>query len=997
MYDTGNDAYNRVTEIDFAKALEAYPLEYYQLINDEKELQEKKDLINRRRYDTFRNLDVTAGIDDPNIVDILNMEEMNNLSVDDTRVIKQIERDQQRLQALRKQYEGQDLFKEFMELQRRHNARSLEVERRPNELEHEYIERLMKEQGDKSFVNEDKRSELIAEEKLKKLLPEILGRKPALMKQIIENVKDSKMLFTLVKYWNTFKTDFIKRFGENPTFMKLEDFNDFINKTMVKRKIENEEDTEYGAEQYETLTDREKLVVDFFDSMLGELDDDELEEQHDDLVNSREFINTNEGAYLRNYKVGLKFYDNLDKIQNQRLKQKHVRDKVPKIIYPNDRYPNHLYHYYEDPFDDVPNIIYQNDGSTISSLTNPSFGDDGSTISSISSRRSSRSSSNGNYDGSSGQYGSTSTISSRSSSGSSNGDDSNRGHYGSTSTISSRSSRGSSNDSNRMYPQLEDYDDDMDQIYDKSMMRDLKLMDKYSKRKGKHFRGMPFYETDFMNRDVNDEATIKKVKGRYGNVENEILRRKLRLQEHPLPVDTITPVPRIGSTKNKTRMSDKIIREDEYFDPDNDHMDEYYDAKNDDPEGRVKQIKKSIEQVKNKKKAMAEVHKDIKEAKESKLKYHDAEDVEYHDAKDDYFDELDKIDKKKKAAKEEAEKDLKHKTEQINKEKKEAKDKADKEFKQKQDLIDIGIKKLLSGVKSQVDKQKGEHEANKKEDEAKKKAENAKKDADEEARKDKIKAEKDAKEAKNRADRLAREAKEKAERELKQAKEKADKELKDAKEKADKERAASTERQMTRIIQKAQPKQHVPDSDDEEDIPGGRFPHFSDPRAADVIRRVDKKPDVTGTGLKDIGKFKLDMGELSKNTLKLKHQGGSNVSGLPKTKITDNLKNLIGSSVHKSKHSKYLFNKLDAGEKNIYNKLVEKLQIDKQIGHDLPGTNLAPLKARLEVVTGEIEAQNNNPVLLKEAKKLIGQLVTAGALDKQEGKDYYDELANYNK
>ena len=84
-------------------------------------------------------------------------------------------------------------------------------------------------------------------------------------------------------------------------------------------------------------------------------------------------------------------------------------------------------------------------------------------------------------------------------------------------------------------------------------------------------------------------------------------------------------------------------------------------------------------------------------------------------------------------------------------------------------------------------------------------------------------------------------------------------------------------------------------------------------------------------------------------------------------------------------------------EKQLYNKFVDVLKIDKNIGHVVDKTDLKPIKDRLEIISGEIESQNNSPLLIKEADELLKKLVKGGAISAKVSKEHLKQLKDFNK
>jgi hypothetical protein len=58
----------------------------------------------------------------------------------------------------------------------------------------------------------------------------------------------------------------------------------------------------------------------------------------------------------------------------------------------------------------------------------------------------------------------------------------------------------------------------------------------------------------------------------------------------------------------------------------------------------------------------------------------------------------------------------------------------------------------------------------------------------------------------------------------------------------------------------------------------------------------------------------------------------------------------------------------------------------------LTGEGMSPLKTKWEIVDGEIQAGNNNPKLIRDARKLLKQMVAQKMVNLYEAKSHINHL-----
>jgi len=85
---------------------------------------------------------------------------------------------------------------------------------------------------------------------------------------------------------------------------------------------------------------------------------------------------------------------------------------------------------------------------------------------------------------------------------------------------------------------------------------------------------------------------------------------------------------------------------------------------------------------------------------------------------------------------------------------------------------------------------------------------------------------------------------------------------------------------------------------------------------------------------------------------------------------------------------------LKPNEKVVYDKLMKLSGFHKTIVNSVDET-LSEMKKRLELISGEIEAGNNNQELLKEAHGILHSMAQMKVITHVEASKYYKDLKNF--
>jgi len=160
----------------------------------------------------------------------------------------------------------------------------------------------------------------------------------------------------------------------------------------------------------------------------------------------------------------------------------------------------------------------------------------------------------------------------------------------------------------------------------------------------------------------------------------------------------------------------------------------------------------------------------------------------------------------------------------------------------------------------------------------------------------------------------------------------------------------------------------------------------------DVYRTITAR--MTGHGLTQyphearLGKLIISPNKLYyENILVVLNQDGKHITGFRNKKVSDAFASLvmkISNKEHLSKHD-YL---LPLGERELFDALIHIAHLHKSIETE----GFAPMKKRLELIEGEIEAGNNNHELLSEAHGILHKLALAKVITRPSAKKHFAYL-----
>ena len=145
----------------------------------------------------------------------------------------------------------------------------------------------------------------------------------------------------------------------------------------------------------------------------------------------------------------------------------------------------------------------------------------------------------------------------------------------------------------------------------------------------------------------------------------------------------------------------------------------------------------------------------------------------------------------------------------------------------------------------------------------------------------------------------------------------------------------------------------------------------------------------------EFGKFKLNIYDLKeKSEVYVVYFSKAVHPNLPRTKVSDNFKQLILEIIENKKINYKLLQLVDKPEFEYFNKLMTMTSIKFALNYE-PFSQLKELKERLAILQGSIIAGNdNNPFIYEEAIEVINALVKHNTISETDGIEIIDELKN---
>ena len=129
------------------------------------------------------------------------------------------------------------------------------------------------------------------------------------------------------------------------------------------------------------------------------------------------------------------------------------------------------------------------------------------------------------------------------------------------------------------------------------------------------------------------------------------------------------------------------------------------------------------------------------------------------------------------------------------------------------------------------------------------------------------------------------------------------------------------------------------------------------------------------------------------NVLKITKNGRS-ITGIPNVKVSDAFGDVVLSVLKGKTPTMKDFNRMSAQDKKHYDMLVFSSGLHKDVESTGSGIK-QDLKARLELIEGEIQACNNNAILIKEARQVLHQMAQMKMVSRPKAVAHLKQLQSF--
>jgi hypothetical protein len=152
------------------------------------------------------------------------------------------------------------------------------------------------------------------------------------------------------------------------------------------------------------------------------------------------------------------------------------------------------------------------------------------------------------------------------------------------------------------------------------------------------------------------------------------------------------------------------------------------------------------------------------------------------------------------------------------------------------------------------------------------------------------------------------------------------------------------------------------------------------------IEKLSRNPDKVEL---NNGKFIIDMEKLRKNILSVTYSScRATVPSLKKENISNDVKNII-TDIIEGKYNANLFNKMKPDDQRIVSTFVRTMKIPDISMKEFDSA----YQLNYEVLLGQVNAGQNNPIVKRELKQYILRAITEGLIPKSQGYNKLFELS----
>lgn len=208
-------------------------------------------------------------------------------------------------------------------------------------------------------------------------------------------------------------------------------------------------------------------------------------------------------------------------------------------------------------------------------------------------------------------------------------------------------------------------------------------------------------------------------------------------------------------------------------------------------------------------------------------------------------------------------------------------------------------------------------------------------------------------------------------------------------------------KKLAALISKIEPEQDPGRLDEGNELKAGD-------KIKDIIYRMggknkDKKETIEGAGIirgsgiskpniyQRYGNILINIKKLNSNVLAIKDDKERSIYGFPNKKISDSFIDIVNMLIDNIPLNDAMYKGLDEDERILFDQLITYAGTRKKTKKDI-NESIKYLKNRYNVLSGSIEAGNDNPELLKEIKLILQQLYKMNQIKPKDIKDLIKNL-----
>ena len=131
-----------------------------------------------------------------------------------------------------------------------------------------------------------------------------------------------------------------------------------------------------------------------------------------------------------------------------------------------------------------------------------------------------------------------------------------------------------------------------------------------------------------------------------------------------------------------------------------------------------------------------------------------------------------------------------------------------------------------------------------------------------------------------------------------------------------------------------------------------------------------------------------------RNVLQVRNHKGKQLTGIANMRVSETLVSIIMKALEGNRVNKSELNLLSTKERHVYDNLMYMSGGHKHHETTLDKTT-HEMKERLDLIEGELDAGNNNPMLIKELHALLHRMARTGLITMNNAAKHYKELKDY--